>query len=152
MRILLFIAVNLVFLVHTQESLRRAEERLRDHIFKNYSKTHRPTVNESKPLIVKVGFELIHIMSVDELMQRISIKTWFRLIWTNELLRWDPKKWEGIKRLKVDPNEVWVPDVLLYNQVDGILSSDNHDSKLLVVLDSNGDSYWVRPEIFTTPC
>ena len=36
--------------------------------------------------------------------------------WTNLLLTWEPKHYGGIKRVRIDPKLLWIPDVVLYNR------------------------------------
>ena len=50
--------------------------------------------------------------------------------WTNLLLTWEPKHYGGIKRVRIDPKLLWIPDVVLYNRSvrqfnDQILSWSN---------------------------
>lgn len=50
--------------------------------------------------------------------------------WTNLLLTWEPKHYGGIKRVRIDPKLLWIPDVVLYNRSvrqlnDQILSGSN---------------------------
>ena len=37
--------------------------------------------------------------------------------WTNLLLKWNQKDYGGIKRVRVDPKLVWIPDIVLYNRL-----------------------------------
>ena len=34
----------------------------------------------------------------------------------NELVRWDPKDYGGLKQITVDSSLVWQPDLVLYNK------------------------------------
>ena len=36
--------------------------------------------------------------------------------WNNPHLTWDPDKYNGIKEIHVQPADIWVPDILLYNK------------------------------------
>ena len=36
--------------------------------------------------------------------------------WRNELLQWNPQKWDNITSVRIDPETVWVPDILLHNK------------------------------------
>ena len=36
--------------------------------------------------------------------------------WRNELLQWNPQKWGNITSVRIDPETVWVPDILLHNK------------------------------------
>ena len=36
--------------------------------------------------------------------------------WRNLLLTWDPEKYGGIKRVRINPSLIWIPDIVLYNR------------------------------------
>ena len=41
--------------------------------------------------------------------------------WRNLLLTWDPEKYGGIKRVRINPSLIWIPDIVLYNRsVQGV--------------------------------
>ena len=79
----------------------------------------RPVLNASNPVIVKFGFELIHIVAVQESEQTVKQKLWLRMSWRNELMTWQPDSWDGINTLRLDPASVWKPDVFLQEDVSG---------------------------------
>jgi hypothetical protein len=35
--------------------------------------------------------------------------------WKDALLKWDPDKFDGLKKIMVPPDKVWIPDIVLYN-------------------------------------
>lgn len=43
--------------------------------------------------------------------------------WNDYRLRWDPEKYDGIKKLRIPSKHLWLPDIVLYNKyvhsVDG---------------------------------
>lgn len=43
--------------------------------------------------------------------------------WTDSRLTWDPEDFGGLKRLRVNAEQIWVPDVTLYNAVEPPKSS-----------------------------
>lgn len=36
--------------------------------------------------------------------------------WNDYRLRWDPDKYEGIKKLRIPSKLIWLPDIVLYNK------------------------------------
>ena len=54
--------------------------------------------------------------------------------WTNEYLRWNPEDWGGICYLKVRPEKVWKPDIILKNNADANAIS----------VQSNTDDIWLK--------
>ena len=37
-------------------------------------------------------------------------------VWKNPYLSWNETEYDGIHTLHISPNELWVPDVVLYNK------------------------------------
>ena len=46
-----------------------------------------------------------------------SISSLFFQMWTNPFLQWNPEDYEGIDRILVDPQTIWVPDIVLENKL-----------------------------------
>ena len=38
--------------------------------------------------------------------------------WKSDFISWVPQKWGGIEYLKVAPDDVWTPDITLYQDID----------------------------------
>ena len=36
--------------------------------------------------------------------------------WNDYRLRWDPEKYDGIKKLRIPSKHLWLPDIVLYNK------------------------------------
>lgn len=41
--------------------------------------------------------------------------------WNDYRLRWDPEKYEGIKKLRIPSKHIWLPDIVLYNKYVPVL-------------------------------
>ena len=136
----------------TQISAESYQQPLVTHIFKNYSKELRPLRTNKKPINVTIGIEFIQILSVDERSQCITLKTWMRMRWVNELLQWNPKNWNNISVLKVSPDTIWKPDIMLYGEVNNSLPSNIESFKNLAYLYANGDTLLSSPTMFTSSC
>ena len=135
-----------------QTSLRNEEQMLRECIFKNYSKDVRPVTNNSKPILVTLDVEFMHVVSVDERKQLIKLKLWLRMKWINELLKWDPQKWGGTNEIKVDPNLLWKPDIIDYNEGDTDLQNSMEHYRALIHVQADGLNYWIIRIMSTTSC
>ena len=107
------------------------EQRLRDYLFQNYSRDIRPVHNVSKAINVSVCPEIVQIIDVDERHQSMKLKIWVRMQWANELLKWDPEEWSGIDTLKVKPDLVWTPDIVILNQVQNDIVDNTDEYKTM---------------------
>ena len=71
--------------------------------------------------------------------------------WTDANLHWDPIQFDRIKMFNVFPNEVYRPDITLYNSANfGQMKRDLLETRLIV--SSNGKIIWVPPAILTVNC
>ncbi|KAL8566075.1 hypothetical protein ACOMHN_045250 [Nucella lapillus] len=48
--------------------------------------------------------------------QILTTNCWLNQIWTDVGLQWDPEKYGGIRVVRLPYDEVWRPDILLYNK------------------------------------
>ncbi|XP_017470630.1 PREDICTED: neuronal acetylcholine receptor subunit alpha-7-like [Rhagoletis zephyria] len=109
--------VVLIFLVIIKESCQGPhEKRLLNHLLSTYNTLERPVANESEPLEVKFGLTLQQIIDVDEKNQLLITNLWLSLEWNDYNLRWNETEYGGVKDLRITPNKLWKPDVLMYNR------------------------------------
>ena len=62
---------------------------------------------------------------------------------------WDPQKYGNITNLRISPEKVWIPDVLLYNSADERFDSTFRTN---VVVQHDGSMLYVPPGIFKSTC
>ncbi|KAK2189349.1 hypothetical protein NP493_108g00036 [Ridgeia piscesae] len=62
---------------------------------------------------------------------------------------WNPAEYGGVERLYVPSNEIWLPDIVLYNSADG-----NFTVRLMTkaTIKSNGLVVWKPPAIYKSLC
>ncbi|KAK5975068.1 hypothetical protein GCK32_013229, partial [Trichostrongylus colubriformis] len=77
------------------------EERLMMDVFRGYNSLIQPTRNTSDmPIIVKVALQLVLLINVK---------------WHDFQMRWNPVNYGEIKEIRVTPDKVWLPDIVLFN-------------------------------------
>ncbi|KAK6026619.1 Neurotransmitter-gated ion-channel ligand binding domain protein [Ostertagia ostertagi] len=64
-------------------------------------------------------------------------------------MRWNPVKYGEIRQIRVQPDKVWLPDIVLFNNADG-----NYEVSFMcnVVINHLGDMLWVPPAIYKSSC
>ncbi|KAK9513101.1 hypothetical protein O3M35_001366 [Rhynocoris fuscipes] len=74
---------------------------------------------------------------------------WLRLVWNDYQLQWDEADYGGIGVLRLPPDKVWKPDIVLFNNADG-----NYEVryKSNVLIYPNGEVLWVPPAIYQSSC
>ncbi|XP_075591814.1 neuronal acetylcholine receptor subunit alpha-7 isoform X3 [Dermatophagoides farinae] len=125
------------------------ERRLLNDLLSNYNVLERPVANESEILDVYFSLTLQQIIDVDEKNQNIITNMWLRLEWNDSNLRWSPNDYGGITDLRISPDKVWRPDILLYNSADEKFDGTYHSN---VVVNHNGSCLYIPPGIFKSTC
>nr|ADF56015.1 nicotinic acetylcholine receptor non-alpha subunit 29.4 [Trichostrongylus colubriformis] len=132
--------------VHTSED----EERLMVDVFRGYNSLIQPVRNlTTMPIIVKVALQLVLLINVDEKDQVMHTNVWLTLKWHDFQMRWNPVSYGEIKEMRVAPDKVWLPDIVLFNNADG-----NYEVSFMcnVVINHHGDMLWVPPAIYKSSC
>ncbi|XP_068083459.1 neuronal acetylcholine receptor subunit alpha-7 [Anabrus simplex] len=140
------------------------EKRLLNALLGSYNTLERPVANESEPLEVKFGLTLQQIIDVDEKNQILTTNAWLNmdeknqllitniwlsLEWNDYNLRWNETEFGGVKDLRITPNKIWRPDILMYNSADEGFDGTYHTN---VVVKHNGSCLYVPPGIFKSTC
>jgi len=123
--------------------------RLKKMLLKDYDKKIHPVKDWTKPVKVDVGMAVIHL-DLDERRSVLDIDSWMRFNWTDQYLTWNPKLYAGVDQIHLGGEEIWKPDIHLYNNADG--SNMNHFGDVYLLVYSNGNVLWVPPAQFQAFC
>ena len=77
---------------------------------------HQSFVPSSSPII---NFLIHWINSVNEKEQIMKSNVWLRMLWKDPQLAWNKADYGGITSIRLPPELVWTPDIVLYNNADG---------------------------------
>ncbi|MGH0190777.1 UNVERIFIED_CONTAM: hypothetical protein FKN15_050052 [Acipenser sinensis] len=66
-------------------------------------KPFRPATNLSNPTVTNISFTLYAVLGV---------------YWYHEFLQWDPEKCGGITKISLPVEELWMPDIIVYEFID----------------------------------
>ncbi|XP_072304114.1 cholinergic receptor, nicotinic, alpha 11 [Eucyclogobius newberryi] len=141
-------ALLLSALVHVSEQGPHQRSLLKN-LLKDYNRMERPVGNDSHPLTVVFSLSLIQIMDVDEKNQVLTSNMWLRMSWYDHYLQWNQTEHPGVKNLRFSHDQIWTPDILLYNSAD-----DDFDStfKTNILVNSSGYAEYLPPGIFMSTC
>ncbi|CAJ0594705.1 unnamed protein product [Cylicocyclus nassatus] len=126
------------------------EERLMVDVFRGYNSLIQPVKNISEtPIIVKIAMQLVLLINVDEKDQVMHTNVWLTLKWYDFQMRWNPVNYGEIREMRVSPDKVWLPDIVLFNNADG-----NYEVSFMcnVVINHKGEMLWVPPAIYKSSC
>ncbi|KAF7227202.1 neuronal acetylcholine receptor subunit alpha-7 isoform X2 [Nothobranchius furzeri] len=117
-------------------------------LLRDYNPMERPVANDSHALTVQFSFTLIQVMDVDEKSQILTTNAWLQM-WYDHYLQWNQSEYPGVKNLRFTPDQVWTPDILLYNS-----AHDKFDAtfKTNVLVNSSGFCEYLPPGIFVSTC
>nr|AUO38744.1 nicotinic acetylcholine receptor alpha subunit 8 [Ascaris suum] len=127
----------------------RYADQLYEDLLYYYNKNVRPVKNASSAVQVKFGASLIRIIDVDEVNQVLTTNLWLEMQWYDYKLTWDPEKWNNIKKLHIPSDQIWIPDILLYNNADGEPHISITSDALVYY---TGAVVWKPPSIYKSFC
>ncbi|XP_039626088.1 5-hydroxytryptamine receptor 3A-like [Polypterus senegalus] len=81
-------------------------------------KSFRPAFNLSSPTITNISFTLYAVLGVNEKTQLLTTFLWLRLYWHHEFLQWDPEACGGVSKISLPVEELWTPDIIVYEFID----------------------------------
>ncbi|XP_059160022.1 acetylcholine receptor subunit alpha-like 1 [Physella acuta] len=114
-----------------------------------YNALIRPSAGPSKKLTVKLGLRLSQVLAVDERNQILRISVWLRQEWCDLRLKWDPNDYGGVKVLNIPSDQLWKPDLVLYNNADGDFQIT---LKTKAIVYYSGKIVWEPPAIYKSYC
>uniref|UniRef100_A0A3Q1JHK1 Uncharacterized protein n=1 Tax=Anabas testudineus TaxID=64144 RepID=A0A3Q1JHK1_ANATE len=113
-------------------------------LLRDYNRMERPVANDSQALIVHFSFTLMQVMDVQNQSCVCVSQQWY-----DHYLQWNQSEYPGVKNLRFTPDQVWTPDILLYNS-----AHDKFDAtfKTNVLVNSSGFCEYLPPGIFISTC
>ncbi|ENN80806.1 hypothetical protein D910_04899 [Dendroctonus ponderosae] len=124
-------------------------KRLYDDLLSNYNKLVRPVANVSDALSVKIKLKLSQLIDVNLKNQIMTTNVWVEQSWYDYKLQWNPMDYGNVDMLHVPSDDIWRPDIVLYNNADG-----NFEVTLATkaTLNFTGLVEWRPPAIYKSSC
>nr|ADG63461.1 nicotinic acetylcholine receptor alpha 1 subunit [Pardosa pseudoannulata] len=124
-------------------------KRLYDDLINGYNSLIRPVGNNSDRLTVKMGLKLSQLIDVNIKNQIMTTNVWVEQEWNDYKLRWEPDEYGGVSKLRVPAEQIWLPDIVLYNNAD-----DNYEVTIMTkaILRYDGQVIWKPPAIYKSSC
>ncbi|XP_069506671.1 neuronal acetylcholine receptor subunit alpha-7-like isoform X2 [Ambystoma mexicanum] len=128
-----------------QESHQGVYQRtLLKELMKDYNALERPVANDTHPLTVHFTLSLMQIMDVDEKNQVLTTNIMLQMYWYDFYLRWNQSDYPGVKNLRFASDQLWKPDILLYNSANEDFDSTFHTN---ILVNSSGYCQWLPPGV-----
>uniref|UniRef100_A0A914V4D9 Neurotransmitter-gated ion-channel ligand-binding domain-containing protein n=1 Tax=Plectus sambesii TaxID=2011161 RepID=A0A914V4D9_9BILA len=143
------LAVLIVSLLISRTLADKYIDQLYENLMYSYNKNVRPVLNATDVLQVKFGASLYRLIDVDEVNQVLTTNLWLEMQWIDHKLKWRPEEWGNIRKIRIPSAEIWIPDIILYNNADG-----EPDITIMTpaVVYYTGQVIWMPPSIYKSLC
>ncbi|KAJ6653653.1 hypothetical protein lerEdw1_008841 [Lerista edwardsae] len=125
------------------------EVKLFEDLMTNYNRNLRPAENEGDVINVTLKLTLTNLISLNEREEALTTNVWVEMQWSDYRLRWDPNAYGNITCLRISSTLVWLPDIVLENNIDGVFDITLHVNALVSY---DGLVYWLPPAIYRSAC
>ncbi|XP_029382387.1 acetylcholine receptor subunit beta isoform X2 [Echeneis naucrates] len=126
-----------------------SEKALMKTLFTDYNLKVRPAATPEEKVVVRVGMTLTSLIGLNMKNEEMSTVVLMNLEWTDHRLEWKPKQNDGIEVLRVPAAKVWLPDIVLINNNDGVFHVALH---VHVQVYNNGRVTWKPPALYCSSC
>ncbi|TTX55689.1 Acetylcholine receptor subunit delta [Bagarius yarrelli] len=130
---------------------RNEEERLIHHLLKErgYNKELRPVQNKDETVMIYLSLMLSNLISLDEVSETLLSNVWMEHGWIDHRLAWNESEFDDISVLRLPPNLLWLPEIVLENNNDAQFEVAYYCNVLVY---PSGFVYWLPPAIFRSSC
>ncbi|XP_065143856.1 5-hydroxytryptamine receptor 3B [Paramisgurnus dabryanus] len=87
-------------------------------LLRKYDCGVRPVQNWTSPTTVYIDLIIQSVLDVDGQTQKVTTSLWYRQIWKDEFLVWNPKEFDGLNEISLSSDAIWVPDIIISEFVD----------------------------------
>ncbi|XP_061696470.1 acetylcholine receptor subunit gamma [Syngnathoides biaculeatus] len=143
-----------IFMISARASALNLEGELFKDLMKGYNKNVRPVENTGDVTQVGIKMTLTNLISLNEKEEVLTTSVWIEMKWCDYRLRWDrlPRSslYKNItSQLRVPSKHIWLPDIILENNVDGQFEVALYCNALV---SPDGCVYWLPPAIYRSAC
>ncbi|XP_072113336.1 acetylcholine receptor subunit epsilon [Mobula birostris] len=127
----------------------RNEEKLIHHLLDNYNKRIRPAKTDGDIINVTLKLTLTNLISLNEKEEVLTTNVWVEIQWNDYRMSWNKSEYDGIDLMRVPSTLVWLPDIVLENNIDGQFEVAYYSNVLVY---NTGNIYWLPPAIYRSTC
>ena len=124
---------------------------IRHDLLWNYDRLNRPVRKLTTVTSVLYDAYLYQLVGFNSKEQSIELLIFQFLIWHDEFLEWDPANYSGIEQIRVFQNQIWIPDVLPYNEI-GNFDYNKFGDIVPLTVKASGQVIWSQPVNMETSC
>nr|UEK51583.1 nAChR alpha4-like protein [Parasacculina yatsui] len=131
-----------LLLVATCGSCLMDQKRLHSDLLAAYNKDVRPILNGTGAINVQFGIALIDF-ELDPKSDILDSFFWIRMKWMDQYLRWDPEQYGGVSVIRFNQDDIWKPDIFLYNSWDSVSLHQSASIGAYPLVVPSGEVLWV---------
>ena len=120
----------------------------RSNLFKDYNSNTRPVLDFSESVELNYGIEIKSLEYFDQKGENIKFNIWIYNSWKDHYLKWNLSTYNR-PFMTVTSDEVWTPDLELYNAASQPILFDTSGQMKLY---STGEILWIRPMTYSFSC
>lgn len=139
--------IRICFSLHYK--LRSEEEKLLEHLFKDYNPSARPVLNSSDTVTVKIHFSLLQIQDLNVRSQVFATTGLIMLEWKDERMTWNRETESPLDQVVVDAKGIWRPEFAIINGAESIYQDF---SEFQAIIYPSGVIRWEPGGVFKTMC
>ncbi|EHB13558.1 Acetylcholine receptor subunit epsilon [Heterocephalus glaber] len=119
------------------------------HLFNNYDPECRPVRGPEDTVTVSLKVTLTNLISLNEKKETLTTNVWIGIDWYDYRLNYSKDDFGGLGTLRVPSDRVWLPDIVLENNIDGQFGVA-YDANVLIC--EGGHVSWLPPAIYRSTC
>jgi len=124
------------------------EEAVYQHVLKTkLNARSRPAANSSQPITAMLTLAIMNIEYLDQNSGVLDLLLMSNTRWNDDFIRWDPALYNDTNVLSMPQEDVWYPDIDLYNSRNKMSKDRTH-----VMVRSNGKISHTTPVHTSTHC
>ncbi|XP_048380206.1 acetylcholine receptor subunit epsilon isoform X1 [Stegostoma tigrinum] len=131
------------------EARSNEEEKLLNTLLANYDKRIRPTKFYGDVIDVTLKLTLTNLISLKEKEETLTTNVWIEIQWKDYRLSWNSSNYAGIDLVRIPSRQVWLPEIVLENNIDGGFEIAYYSN---VLVSDEGSIYWLPPAIYRSAC
>ncbi|XP_013409349.1 neuronal acetylcholine receptor subunit beta-3-like [Lingula anatina] len=130
------------------------EQEVLKHIFEDKAYDKNIRFHNKTATNVTIGLSQISLDNVDIVGGKITIRAFLRLGWKDERLAWNPAENQGLSKITLDRDQVWMPDISVYNHVAGESAAEEGPSLpvLKILAYADGSVMYIPSHSYTVYC
>ena len=144
----MYLKYFLLFLCYNPINSITLEEEVRDNIFHNYDPKIRPVLNYNDAVNLSISIKIKNIENFNQVTETLFLNLWIIYEWEDKFLKWNYTQYP-LKKISVKQENVWVPDLVLYNAAQ---KPNVYNLGEYMRLDYNGKLKLIKPLTYGFTC